>query len=283
MTDEKQQQDELEAEKAFDSGFTDQPATETKEPTAQAAEPEEKVAEPPVETPAEPEPEFVQIKRNEFDELMAAAKKTASLEQQMSKAFGTIGYLKQMVEAQPKGGPAIGNVEIGDEVLAELREDFPEMAEHMKKALQRVVSKVGTAPGAPSLSKDDIAKMVMEDVSNREMAVLETDYPDWRDVVGSAADTNNEFRAWLKTKAPAYQEKVNTTQSALVVSRALDYFTAYKEKQAAKKATTPEPKPPQQNDRRRVIAGAVLPKGDGGPTAPRRSDQDAFDEGFRQR
>lgn len=284
MTDEKLQQDELQAEKDFDAGFTDQPS---EAPAAKAAEPETP-AEQATETPAEqPVEEFVQIKRGDFDKLMAAAEKTASLEQQMSKAFGSIGNLKQMVEAQPKAvAPVVGNVTLSDEDFAELKADFPELAESTKKAVQRALSKIGVSGAEGSnLSKADIERTLVELQTQKSVNFLDDAHPQWRDIVGRPDDPECEFRNWLKTKSSTYQKRINTTNDGFEIATAIESFNEAREAKkkaeaAAKNKTAQDPK---QDERRRVIASAVLPKGDGGPAAPRKSAEDWFNEGFQSR
>lgn len=282
MADEKLQQDELQAEKDFDAGFTDQPS---EAPAAKAAEPETP-AEQATETPAEPVEEFVQIKKGDFEKLMAAAEKTASLEQQMSKAFGSIGNLKQMVEAQPKAAPVVGKVELSDEDFAELKADFPELAENTKKAMQRALSKIGVsaADASAGLSKADVERMMVELQTEKSVDFLDDAHPGWRDIVGRPDDSECEFRNWLKTKSSTYQKRINTTNDGFEIASAIDAFTEAKQAKAkVQTAQRPTVQDPKQDERRRVIAGAVLPKGDGGPAAPRKSAEDWFNEGFQSR
>src|SRR4029077_10887778 len=120
--------DDAKADAEFGSGFSgvaDKSADQTKPPANGEAKPARDA--PRVE--AEPAPEFVQISAKDWAEVKAAAAKTASYDQQLSKAFGTIGNLQKLVngfKAQPE---APKKVEISPAAFAEMAKDFPELAQ----------------------------------------------------------------------------------------------------------------------------------------------------------
>src|ERR1700726_2401612 len=92
--------DDAQANADFGSGFagvegkTDRSdKSDTKPPANGKAAP----ARDATRAEAEPPPEGVQITAKEWAEVRAAAAKTASYDQQLSKAFGTIGNLQKLV------------------------------------------------------------------------------------------------------------------------------------------------------------------------------------------
>ena len=102
--------EELEAQAAFDSGVEMETGRKTKLPDVV-----DPVAKPtPVavaETVAKiPAPKYIQITEEQFAALNAAAAKTATVEQQMSKAFGTIGNLQQIVDGLLQRSPRVRDV-----------------------------------------------------------------------------------------------------------------------------------------------------------------------------
>ncbi len=64
-----------------------------------------------------------------------------NLKQQLSKAFGTMGNMQQLINQVRSQTPAGAVVEITDEDFAELKEDFPELAGHTRAALERILKR----------------------------------------------------------------------------------------------------------------------------------------------
>lgn len=260
--------DDADFNAGFDAGTNDQLP-----PAANANASEITTETPTTETP----PEYVQVTRADFERLTASAEKTERLEQQMSKAFGTIGNMQQLLEKVRSETPAGAPVEITDEDIAEMQEDFPELAAYTRKTLERVFGKLklrGTGE-APALDQDAVTRVVREARLRDEMDALEEAHPGWRDVVGRSDDAENPFRRWLAQQPKDYQDRINTTQSATVTARAIDRFKAAT---AKKPATAAAP----TDVRRERIQSAVQPRGSGSaPVAKPRTDEDAFDEGFQ--
>jgi hypothetical protein len=65
-----------------------------------------------------------------------------------------------------------------------------------------------------------------------QLAHLLKAYPNWREIVGAVditkqqPDPDNAFRKWLATKDPAYQAKINGTNSPREVEKAIAQFQA---------------------------------------------------------
>lgn len=264
------------AQDDFAAGFgTDAPppkATPTPEPAKKetpAAKGEVK-AEPVVDVP-----KFAKMTQQEFDDLKAAAGKTASFEQQLSKAFGSIGHLKQVIEKLQAGTPSGEGITVTADDFAELEAEFPELSASHRKGLERVLQKLrGT--GATQPDPEATRKLVDEAAKAQALEALEDAYPDWRETVGPFG-SDNPFRKWLAGQTPEYQKKLNETNNALIISRALDQFQA---SLTPKAETSPEttPKAAARKDR---IQGAIQPRGDGGAPPPAKTADDEFAEGFR--
>src|SRR5271170_5884537 len=97
------------AQLAFDKGFAIETAPPEKTdvivetPPKIEAKPEHKPQPKPAPKvavkvePKAPAPKFVQLTQEQFDRLESAATKTGDLERQVSKAFGTMGDMQQVV------------------------------------------------------------------------------------------------------------------------------------------------------------------------------------------
>jgi hypothetical protein len=279
---------EKQAALEFGAGFTEEspppeaPAAAIVEPkpeTTPAPKVEPKIAAKApavVETKA---PKYVQITEEQFASLQAAASKTVAIEAQMSKAFGTIGDVQQTVKKLQAATPAGASIEIPKDAFAEMEKDFPELAAQMRMGLEKSLKGVrGTAAGQAA-DPDAVGKLVTAETVKLQIEALEDAHPTWREIVGAVDsagkhDQANPFRQWLAKQPAAYQAKINATNSATIIARAIDKFQA-DTKPAAK--TTPAPKAAARNDR---IRGAIQPRGDGGQPAP--AIKDDFAEGFRE-
>ncbi len=261
----------------FASGFSDKPSDKP----AKTAKPEPAA---PEKAPAEAEdkPEFVQVTAKELTELRAAAAKIPSYDHQLSKLHGTTGNLQKLLNdmraASQPATPAARSIELPKEALANMKSDFPELAEKFEAILSgaKVVGEVD-ADKLEAL----IAKYINERDAKREIEALQETYPDWKvivshpDAADGKPDPDSPYRRWLATKDPEYQKRLNETESAAVVQRSIALFR--RETRAAPK---PTPAPPaQRTDRFRA---AVQPKGDGAAAPAGRSDNDEFEAGFAQ-
>ena len=290
MADKTEIVDDTGFDKDFDEGFT---ATETApemaasvvaETLPNANEPVKVVAEPVVVTPPAPQPEYVQITKAQFEALEAAATKVGDFDKKFDKAFGTVGGLQDIVKQLQASTPKGENVQLTDEMFADMAEDYPEFAKHQRAVFEKVLKGTRGTGVADTASVDPavVSKLIADGIKQREIDALEDDHPGWKDLVGAVdnaekADPNNPFRKWLSTQPEAYRTKIVSTQSASVLAKAIDRF-----KEATK---TPPPasrqETPKDAARRAAIKAAVQPRGDGNPPAPSKTDDDSFEEGFR--
>lgn len=292
--------DDTQEDKDFEAGF-ENPSEKTplapkpegeedepKDPPVEDKEGDDAPKDPPdpVDPPPPPTPEYVQITKEQFAKLEAAAAKTETFESQLNKAFGTIGGMKEIVEQLRSKTPEGVTVEIPADAFKEMEDEFPDVAKHMRSALEKTLKGVrGTGDSKAIVDPEVVGKIVADGIKQREMETLEDTYPDWKEIVGAVdsadkADPNNPFRKWLGAQPADYQKKINETHSASVLARAIDRF-----KDATK---TPPPPPPPPKDpapkaaaRKERIAAAVQPKGDGNAPPPTKTDDDSFEEGFR--
>ncbi len=266
------------AEASFGSGFAGaEDKTDTKPPANGKDEPARDAA----QADAEPPPEVVQITAKEWAEVRAAAAKTASYDQQLSKAFGTIGNLQKLVngfqqKAQSEPPPK-RKVEISQKSYAKMAADFPELAEQSREALQDALSELNI--GANDVDENKIEAIIARSAAKREIEALEDAYPDWRTIVGAVdvtkdqPDPENPFRKWLGTKDAAYQDRVNASESAAVIGRAIRLF----QRETAVPAAKPAARDTARADR---IRAAVQPRGDNAGAAPSNTAEEAFAAGF---
>lgn len=259
----------------FDSGFAGA-ATETPLDQGQGGESDPKPTEP---TPAATStPEIVNLTREQFERLNTAADKLAELEttvrKQFDTAFGGMGALKQKLERLQTETPAGQPLELSEDDFQELREEYPELADHTVAGLRKIFGRfkgTGSAFDAETFDKK-VNERVSAAVSEARRETLEVMFPDWEQEVRTEA-----FGNWLNgqpddVKALAASDKVTDAARML---RLYD-----KAKVAPPPARTQTPAPNRAFAR--TTAAAVPPRGDGGhPPGP--SEDDDFEAGFNSR
>jgi hypothetical protein len=276
---------------AFGAGFgtEDKPAKSAPEGRASAKDqPEPAAATPQVE--AKPEPKYVQVTEADWADVRAAAAKTANLDSQLSKAWGTIGGLQRWINEQKAAGQPTAvpaavakKFQVPKEAFAAMERDFPELAQQTRAALEAALSGL---PGPGASDAQDPAKLealLAQYTAKRELVVLEDAFPTWREIVG-AVDTStgqpppdNAFRKWLGTKDEAYQQRINASESAQVIGRSIRLF---QKETAVQTNATAQPRNDVRTER---IRAAIQPKGDSQGAAPRNTSEEAFAEGFGSR
>ena len=270
--------DEAREQAEFGAGFEGEKAT-GKVP----AKPEKPAAAATPQPKEEPGQEHVQITRKEWDEVRAAAARTASYDSQFSRAFGTLGNLQKLVNGFQAQTPAGRKVEIPKDAFAAMERDFPELAQQTRAALEAALSGM-SGTGATDADPARLEGMLATYTAKREIEALEDVYPDWREIVGAVDITreqpnaDNPFRKWLATKDIAYQNRINGSESAAVIGRAIRTFQ--NETKAAAPRVNGTPRDTARADR---IRGAVQPRGDNAGVPAGKSDDDEFIAGFNSR
>lgn len=272
--------DQATAEADFESGFDDpgtiKDATET--PQTETIEVNE---EPANEVPEEPAPRFKQITEDEFAALQARAALVddikAAQEKQFGTAFGKIGGIERtlgQLSEQLKGG---SGVQINDEDLAELKQEYPELAASLVKGLNGALSKV---KGGGQVDPATLDQLVQERLTpalqaaqekwerRQEEKSLSRSHADWLQVVNSDA-----FKSW-KDQQPN-RDEINNSEDSHFVSEVISNFK--------KTLVPPKPKAPQVDPkelRRKQLEASIAPKGSGGHAAGSDGEDD-FLNGFK--
>lgn len=276
--------DDAESEGNFASGFAGVEGKTDTKPPAKPAQPEP--ARDAAQAEVESAPEIISITKKEWDEIKAAASRTASYDSQFSKLFGTLGNVtKQLSTFQTKAAPEAASsparkVEISKEAFAEMEKDFPELAQQTRAALEVALSGLPSPNGA-EIDTTKIEGMWASYSARREVEALEDAWPNWREIVGAVdvsretPNPENPFRKWLGTKDAAYQDRINGSESAAVIGRAIRLF---------QKETTVPAKPaapPRNNAQTERIRAAVQPRGDNAGAGAAKTENEDFEEGYR--
>jgi len=268
--------DETDAD--FEAGLAGT-VTETPPPKAEGEDTGTKTDEAtPAPTPA---PEIVNLTKDQFERLSAAADRLNELEttvrKQFDTAFGGMGALKQMVQKLQTETPAGQPLELSEDDFQELREEYPELADHTVAGLRKIFGRfkgTGTAFDAETFDKK-VNERVSAAVSEARRETLEVMFPDWEQEVRTEA-----FGNWLNGQP----DDVKALAASDKVTDAARMLRLYDKAKAAPKApaATPSPTPAPNRAFTRTTAAAVPPRGDGGhPPGP--SEDDDFTAGLNYR
>lgn len=284
--------DDVVDDSAFNAGFEDDSPGLTETPKPDDAPKPEETQQPKAEvTP--PAEEFAQIKKSDWESVIAKANALDELKADSTKkfdqAFGKIGSVNQLIERLQSATQAGQKIAISEDDFEELKaEGYPDLAAMTAAGLNRALSKAGIK-GTGDETKSGIQPEQLEDLVGKradilrgqltqelskslkdeiraEMAkeALSEAHEDWVDVVKST-----EFQDWGK-KAGIYEKKdrngntfVDSTVPSFVSKIIADYKTQQK----------------QASTRKNRLEAAVAPKGSGG-LAQSSSDEDEFTKGF---
>lgn len=255
----------------------DEVPTETPEPQAST---------PAAETPAAaaapaPDPAPAQDKSPSItelsDELKALREKVkgmtgdADATRRMHGEIGNINRTLQQLQAQAKAKP--DDAPANDELTAaitqaeEVANEYPELAGPLVKVIKSMQAQIAKQSTAQPESVD-VSTLVSKEVlkfraqdENDAIVALKADHPDYITVRETP-----EYRAWLASKTPEYQEMFNNTWNPAVVSKGL---TEFKESLKAKAQKT------------KRLEGAITPAGV--PHKPGPSvlpDEEGFNRGY---
>ena len=244
---------------AFSAGFDDDTtATPTETPAAQQDAKTQGENSTPAQ--AEPAPEYVQLTKAERDELIATRQQW---EKQFGTAFGKIGGIERTLQQLNSGA----QVEISQEDIDALKDDFPPLAAALEK-----VRNLRALPGG-GVDQEQIASLVAEKVSaveqRFELRLLSKDHPDWKQI-----DADPAFAQWVAAQPDEFKQTLaHASQSydSAVVSNAMTMF-----KQSRR--TAPAPAADPASARRSRMSAAVTPRGTSGASAG--DSTDPFLSGF---
>lgn len=282
------QHDEHDAD--FDAGFAGTP-TETPGSTAEAqpsegaeSQPEapptgEEPAAPAAEAAPAETPEYVQITRAQFDDIMRKSSEVdnlkANLQQTADKVYGKIGGVERILKdlrEQPAGQP----LKLSEEDFAELKAEFPDLAALHIKGMQRMLDKLPLRGAA--VDPGTIEKVVQESTATVRTDVINSRLDEIVDGNWEEEVKKPEFDEWLN-KQPDDIKALADSASLRDASRMLRLYKAHRD--APVREPTPAPAPAASPTRSRVLAAAVAPKGTVGKPAVSPSDDDEFNAGFR--
>lgn len=266
------------------------------DPPVDAAADQSVPEEPVAETPEAPRPEYVQITREDLEELRRGAALAVSLQGELRGARTVADRAYGMVESVHKAmkdTPAQREVVVTDDDFAELGKEYGDVAKMVAAGIRNVVKRIpaGPAIGQPAaVDPNAIREHVRAQQHALELERLNEVYPDWRATVGAQDDPSNRYRAWLQTKPAEYRERMNKTASGEMLKRSLDWYYAEEVRAAMLPAPQPSrPIPPaaaQRPQQQRVLArpsrmrAAVPPNGSAGQQAAPPSELDELLRGF---
>ena len=244
---------------SFAAGFDDDTtATPTETPAEQQDNANQQEAEP---VQAEPAPEYVQLTKAERDELIAMRQKW---ENQFGTAFGKIGGIERTIKSLTDGA----QVEISQEDIDALKDDFPPLAAALEK-----VRNLRALPGG-GVDQEQIANLVAEKVSaveqKFELRLLSKDHPDWKQI-----DADPAFAQWVAAQPDEFKQtlaQASQSYDSAVVSNAMTMF------KQSRKAAPATPAADPASARRSRMSAAVTPRGTSGASAG--DSTDPFLSGF---
>lgn len=276
---------------AFNAGFDD---TATEEIPPQ-------VTEPPIEEPSTTEapaaPEYVQVTKAQLDSFLGLSTQIESIradsQKKIDTAFGKVGGLERRLQEMQGATPAGYTVEVTDDIVDELREEFPELGARTLAAFKKFATKLkGTGP-ATAFDPNAVAPMITESARGLQRDILSIKHEDWETIVG-LPDANGvipatEYREWLAKQPAEVQAKLSGSWDARELAKSIDTFkAAAKASQDAAAKDTAEKarvaaealKNGKPSARQRTLAAAAnAPRGEGGrPAAP--TEEDDFNSGF---
>lgn len=258
---------------AFAAGFDDDSPTATPPGDEDEGQAEGEAGDAVEQQASAPEaPEYVQLTRQEVEELKARAALIDQIKATQDKGFGTVGGTIREIRQQIDAIKAGKRIEIDQTEIDELRKDgFETHAKALEKLRELQVVNTGVQPEA-------IEKVVEERLSGYrqtlESRFLKRVHPDWE-----SYQEHPDFAAWVKAQPAEYQTQLAKASEAWDSDFIADAMTKAKEAAKKKAAATSTRRP--QPDRSTVLEAAIQPRGTGSADQrPARSS--AFEEGWAE-
>ena len=245
QVEQQEQHDQAQEEaRAFEQGFADDGQDVARQEPAKAPEPSEDVINA---IAAKLGVEDIKQRLSLVDELKGRE----------SKVFGSLGAMRQKIDALQRGGAR----QLSHDDFAELNAEYPDFAPLLVAGLNRALAGQPAVsqevqppeqqqPSAPVRTVDDVA------LAQEELAIS---HGDWKDVVQTEG-----FQKWKTSLSPQRQKVLDNSWNVAVLSRVLD---EYKATLAPKKA------------RQERLEAAITPRGVQRST-PAQTIEDAFLAGF---
>lgn len=216
------------------SSATETPREDDDEPRQAAAE-----------AAAEQVIEYAQLTKAEWEEVKARAARIDEIRATQDKSFGTIGNTIRGLQDQLKAAQTGANVEILQEDIDALKEDFPPLAAALEKV--RNMRAIPVNGGFdPAKVEELVAPRLKAAEQKFELRLLARDHPDWQQI-----DASPEFQGYVKSLPEAERKQLADASDNFdsdVVSRFITRFKATK---------------PAGTTRKSRFDAAVTPRGSG--------------------
>lgn len=219
---------------------------------------------PPEPEKSEPEPpKFAGYTEAEIKEMAETVKNLSSRE---AKVFGTLGSLKQQLDAlraQPASQPVAAK--LTKETFKRLAGEFPEMAEALAEDLADLqVQGAGADPTEIARIAGQLVDTRTQEIERTyERKLLAVKHPDWKETIATP-----EFAEWMNTLPAEDQDALKSSWDSDIVGEKLSQFKDWKSKTVQVKETKTQ-----------RLANAITPRGSAN-VRPVTSDEDEFIKGF---
>ena len=228
----------------------------------------EEVVQPTEPEPApEPEPEPVKLiagyTEDQLKDLLSKASEVDRLKASEAKLFGTLGSMKQAIDAMRSQQPT-ATAKYSKEGFKRLSAEFPEMAEMLAEDLSGFSlpqQQAGLDISAVGVINERIEAVKREQATK----LLGVVHRDWRQVVQEP-----EFQTWKGSLAPEAQDVLDNGWDAELIAEGLSAFKEWRTKTAQVKVS-----------KQSRLEAAVAPKTTA-RAAPVQTDDDAFMQGFKE-
>lgn len=245
---------ELQADPDEQSGFDDGDDFPTAAPEGQRADHQQTDSED--EPEQQPEIEYAQLTKAEVEELRSRAALVEELRATQDKSFGTFGRTIKGLQDTLAQFQAGAQVDISQEDIDALREDFPPMADALAKIKRmRSLPVAGVDPNTLNeLVQQRLAPAISAIEQKFEMRLLAKDHPDFQQI-----DADPEFSQWVGRQPAEFRSALAKASAEYDSSTVSDALTKFK---AARKTGAL-----QDSTRKSRVAAAVTPRGSGGTRA----------------
>ncbi len=181
--------------------------------------------EAPTETSTEEPPPEPALSGEQARELLAQVARIPDLEKRLRDEGGRYGSLKQQIEQmQQRFNTATTAKEVeahaadSADLLNDLRDEFPELADKLKGVFDRVLSAKG-GQASPDIEQMVAARLAAEKQAALDEAIqqLSNDHPDWMEVRQTP-----EFGEWKETLSARERVRFDKSQDPFYVAEMLD-------------------------------------------------------------
>ncbi len=195
-------------------------------------------------------------------ELLTQVARIPDLEKRLRDEGGRYGALKQQIEqlqeriatATTAGEVAANSADAG-ELLADLRDEFPELADKLQGAFSKVMaSRGGIDPGGIEKLVSERLEAARQKDQEAALEQLTEAHPDWIEVRAKP-----EFQEWKATLPDRVRARFERSQDPFYVSEMLDQHKDWLNSRAKQPSAPAAQQPASQPNRR--LAAATVPNG----------------------